>query len=110
MPHGWCYLWNWRMIAVQVAADSLIALAYCLIPYALWDLRKRVNSVMLAWFSLFIFSCGMTHVMDIAVVWRPIYWEQAAVKILTAVSSLATALLLFEFVNILKRSLANKES
>jgi hypothetical protein len=35
MPHGMCFLWQPELIALHVASDSLIALAYYLIPIAL---------------------------------------------------------------------------
>jgi hypothetical protein len=35
MPLGMCFLWQPELIALHVASDSLIALAYYLIPIAL---------------------------------------------------------------------------
>lgn len=107
MPHGYCYLWNHELIALHSIADLLVALAYCLIPMALWGLRKRVKSDLLAWFALFIFSCGMTHVMNVWVIWHPDYVVELAVKGLTAISSLMTAALLFRFAKMVRTQYPN---
>jgi PAS domain S-box-containing protein len=45
-------------------------------------------------FGLFIVSCGMTHFMEVVVLWRPFYWFSGDVKMVTALSSVATALAL----------------
>jgi two-component system NtrC family sensor kinase len=35
MPHGYCYLWNAKLVWLHVISDSLIALAYLSIPVTL---------------------------------------------------------------------------
>jgi serine phosphatase RsbU (regulator of sigma subunit)/anti-sigma regulatory factor (Ser/Thr protein kinase) len=54
-------------------------------------------------FSLFIVSCGLTHVMAIVVIWDPLYWLEGGVKSVTAIASVATAIML---VPILPRALS----
>ena len=44
MPHGMCFLWQPELIALHVASDSLIALAYYSIPIALiYFVMKRTD-------------------------------------------------------------------
>jgi len=99
MSHGFCLMWNARLVWMHVLSDFFIWTAYLLIPLQLLKVYRRVHlkwfSVTLfAWFALFIFSCGMTHLMDIITMWKPIYWIAGGVKAITAVSSLVTYILL----------------
>lgn len=98
MPHGMCFLWKPDLLALHVAADAAIALAYFSIPiFLLWVLKKRGDlpfSWLLGMFARFIVSCGMTHVMSIWVIWHPDYWIEGAIKSVTAIASLGTAVML----------------
>jgi PAS domain S-box-containing protein len=98
MPHGMCYLWDPRLVFAHVTADGLIAAAYFFIPlFILWLVGKR-RDLPFSWifvlFALFIVSCGTTHLFSIWVIWHPNYWTEAAVKWVTAVASVATAIAL----------------
>ena len=69
LPHGFCFLWNPELLWLNVLSDSLIALAYFLIPFALiWIVRKRkdipFNAIFFC-FAAFIIACGITHVMEV---------------------------------------------
>jgi hypothetical protein len=69
MPHGMCFLWQPELIALHVASDSLIALAYYSIPIALiYFVLKRKDLAFPAIFvlsGLFILACGTTHVLGV---------------------------------------------
>jgi signal transduction histidine kinase len=45
-------------------------------------------------FGLFIVACGFTHLMEIVVLWVPMYWLSGDLKLLTAVASVVTAIAL----------------
>src|ERR1700722_3075951 len=100
LPHGFCFLWNPQLLWLHVLSDSLIALAYFLIPIALIRiLRKRKNipfNGVLLCFAAFIVACGITHVMEVVTLWHPVYWVSGGFKALTAVVSLATFVLLIK--------------
>ena len=102
MPHGYCLRWDLPLIVTQVVGDSLIALAYFSIPLALLVLmrrRKDLSFGSIFWlFSAFIFSCGLTHVMGIVILWQPLYWAEAGLKVLTAIISVITAILLWPLI------------
>lgn len=94
LPHGWCFFWQPGLLWLHVVSDSLIALAYLLIPVALLRIiRGRpdipFNGVALC-FGAFIIACGGTHIMEVYTLWHPVYWVSGWLKAFTAVVSLAT--------------------
>lgn len=95
MPHGLCLYWNPWLISAHVLGDSVIAISYFLIPVALWRARGLIQDVLgrtvFLLFAAFILFCGLTHVMDIVVLWVSWYKLQAAVKLTTASVSIGTA-------------------
>src|ERR1700681_3552553 len=98
MPHGYCYLWNTKLLWLHVISDSLIALAYLSIPITLvYFIRKRrdlpFNWVFVC-FGAFILACGGTHVMEVWTLWHANYWLSGAIKAVTALASVSTAILL----------------
>lgn len=98
-PHGYCLLWDPWLIWTHVISDALIAAAYFSIPIALWlflRLRRDVEAGwMIALFATFILACGTTHVMSILTLWVPAYGLEGAIKALTAVASIITAVALW---------------
>jgi len=99
VPHGDCLRWNPALIGAQVGADLLIALAYfsiqlALAYYALKRPATRYRHIL--WLSgAFIAACGITHLFHIWVLWHPDYAAESLLKILTALISLATAIVLW---------------
>jgi signal transduction histidine kinase len=102
MPHGFCYMWKPGLVWLHVVSDGLIALAYFSIPCTLiYFIRKR-RDVPFNWifmcFGLFILACGATHSMEVWTLWHANYWLSGGVKVITALASLPTALLLIQLV------------
>jgi PAS domain S-box-containing protein len=102
MPHGYCYMWNPGLVWLHVISDSLIALAYFTIPFTLlWFVRKR-RDVPFSWmfllFGAFIVACGATHLMEVWNLWHAQYWLAGGLKAVTALASVATAILLVRLV------------
>ena len=54
-------------------------------------------------FSLFIVSCGITHLVAIVTLWYPLYWLSGIIKIFCAIISLLTA---FELSSVIPLALA----
>ncbi|MBD5655490.1 MAG: PAS domain-containing protein, partial [Candidatus Eremiobacteraeota bacterium] len=102
MPHGMCYLWNPALMLLHIASDALIALAYFSIPALLLYLVRARKDIPLrgplAMFAAFIVACGMTHVLDIYTIWQPVYWLAGGIKAITAIVSVATAIVLFPLI------------
>jgi signal transduction histidine kinase len=102
MPHGMCYNWQPGVIWLHVLSDATIALAYYSIPLTLiYFVRKRKDLAfdwMFLCFAIFIIACGTTHVMEIFNIWQPTYWLSGVIKLLTALASIVTAVLLIRLI------------
>lgn len=103
MPHEFCYVQDGKLVWLHIISDLLIGVAYVSISttlaYLVYRASKGIpfNGVFLA-FGLFIVSCGMTHFMEVWVIWEPVYWMSGYVKVVTAAASVATAVALFPLV------------
>lgn len=97
MPHGHCYLWRPDILWLSVLSDSTIFISYMLISGSLMFYLQRTPALPYRWvifmFSTFIFLCGVSHLMDIITVWRPIYYMAGLIKCLTAAISIVTGIL-----------------
>ncbi len=98
IPHGHCYLWKSNLVTLHLASDALTALSYYSIPITIfYFVRKRVDLPYAGIFILFagfIISCGTTHLMGIWTLWHPDYWVSGWIKLVTAVVSCYTAIVL----------------
>lgn len=99
VPHGHCYLWLRPLVWLHLMSDSLIAVAYYLIPLALIQFARRRQDLPFRgvfWlFGAFIVACGTTHLMDVWTLWYPVYWLTGGLKLITAVISIITAVTLY---------------
>jgi signal transduction histidine kinase len=98
-PHGYCYLWRPGLVTAHVVSDALIGLSYIAISatliYLVWRARRLLPfSWVFVAFGVFIVACGATHLMEVWTLWQPLFWLSADAKIVTAVASVATALVL----------------
>ena len=102
MPHGHCYLWQPALLSLHVVSDALIMLAYFSIPITLVYFVRQRKDLEFHWmficFAVFILACGTTHLMEIWTVWHPAYWLSGAVKAITALASIPTAILLVKLI------------
>jgi len=102
MPHGHCYFWKPGILWLSVVSDSLITLAYSSIPAALIYFVRRRKDLAFNWifvmFGVFILSCGATHAMEVWTVWNGTYRLSAVIKLITALSSVGTAIVLWPLV------------
>jgi hypothetical protein len=106
MPHGMCFLWRPELVGMHVIADLAIAMAYFSIPITIMIFLRRLNRpVPFRWafimFGVFILCCGINHVMNIIVLWYPLYYLEGILKLLTAAASVATAVLMLPLVPVL---------
>jgi len=102
MPHGHCFLWQPDILWLHVLSDASIVAAYFLIPFALLGFIMKRSDLpfqrVFLLFGAFILLCGLTHALDIWVLWHPDYAIQGVVKALTAIVSLATAFFTFKLI------------
>src|SRR5687768_458652 len=84
MPHGHCFLWTPMLLWLIVTSDALVAIAYMTIPVTLIYLVRKRTDIPFGWmfaaFGIFIVACGLTHIVDIWVIWHPDYWIQESSK------------------------------
>jgi signal transduction histidine kinase len=101
-PHGYCLLWQPELVWTHVVADALIAAAYFSIPIAIVRFVRARQDVEFSWifwlFALFILACGTTHLMSIWILWNADYGWQALIKVITAVASVGTAIVLWPLI------------
>lgn len=99
MPHGHCYLWQPEILWMHVVSDLIVAVAYYSIPLALGIILYKRRSFPFKWvimlFAAFILLCGTTHIISIITQWNPVYRLEGIMKLLTAVVSIATAVVMF---------------
>jgi len=102
MPHGFCYLWDPRIVWLHVISDGLITLSYYSIPLILiYFIRKNRDLPFnrIFWmFGTFILACGTTHLMEIWNVWHGSYLVAGVIKAITAAVSVVTAAMLIPLV------------
>lgn len=102
LPHGHCYFWQPEIVWLHVISDAVIALAYYCIPFALWYFVRHRRDLAFNWifgcFAAFIFACGTTHLFQIWTLWHATYRLEGVIKAVTALLSIATALLLIPLI------------
>jgi signal transduction histidine kinase len=101
-PHGYCLLWEPSLIWTHIVADALIAAAYFSIPLAIVRFVTRRKDVAFSWvfwlFALFIVACGTTHLVSIWTLYYPHYAFEALIKVITAIASVGTAMVLWPLI------------
>lgn len=102
IPHGHCYLWKPELVGLHVMSDSLITLAYFLIPIEIIYIIKKRKDIPFDWvfflFASFIICCGLTHIIEVWTLWHPDYWFSGFMKAITAAISLCTAAVTIELI------------
>lgn len=108
MPHGHCYFWTPGILWMEVFANVTIALAYFSIPVALfYFIGKRKDlphQHIFLLFGFFIIFCGIGHLVDVILIWNPIYWVKATVDFATASVSIGTAIVLWPLLPLLLKA------
>jgi signal transduction histidine kinase len=94
--------WAYQFLMSDLISDSLIGLAYCSAALALvYFVHKRQDfrlNWLIALFSLFIFGCGVIHLLSALGQWNPDEWLRTAMKTVTAVVVATAAILLWPVV------------
>jgi len=89
-------------VALHAGSDAIVALAYFSIPGALAAFAARRRDLQYTWvlylFVAFILACGTTHLMSIVTLWIPSYGVEGLIKLITALLSIATAVLLWPLI------------
>jgi two-component sensor histidine kinase len=101
-PHGFCLSWSPGLVAMHAVSDVIIGLAYFSIPLAIAAFVRRRPDIKYGWvaylFVAFILACGATHFLAILTLWVPAYGVEGIIKAVTAVLSIATAVILWPLI------------
>ncbi len=101
-PHGFCLSWSPGLVAMHAVSDVIIGLAYFSIPLAIAAFVRRRPDIKYGWvaylFVAFILACGATHFLAILTLWVPAYGIEGIIKAVTAVLSIATAVILWPLI------------
>ncbi|MEP3478714.1 MAG: ATP-binding protein [Fuerstiella sp.] len=95
-PRWYCGTWSNTHGWIHIFADCTIFAAYVSIPLIMTVVyaRRKSNVVfpkVFVLFAMFILSCGFGHLLEAVIFWWPAYRLAGAVKLLTAIVSVATA-------------------
>jgi two-component system sensor histidine kinase/response regulator len=105
-----CLLCDPRLLWMHVISDATIGAAYAAIAgtliYLMLANRREIPfpQIFIA-FGILLVAAAVTRVMDIVLIWRPLYWLAGNIELLTALASLVSALLLPFFSPHVKRTL-----
>jgi hypothetical protein len=98
VPRWSCGDWSQPLGWLHIGSDLLIFLAYFAIPIALAVVMFRRRDLpfgaLLALFVAFILACGSTHLIEAIIFYKPIYRVAGVAKAITAIVSVATAVIL----------------
>ena len=99
LPHAYCIRWSPPLIWTFAFSDIVIFLSYFSMPVALAYFAHRRKDFPYPWllwfFAAFIMACGTTHLMDAVVLWYPLYELDALLKVVTAIISVISAVILW---------------
>jgi len=100
MPHGMCYLWQPDILWTSVISDVTTALAYFSITAAVIVFVSKRKDLLYPWFfllagSVIFLACGTSHLISAIVIWEPIYGVSSIIKAITAVTSIATGIVIW---------------
>lgn len=96
IQHGHCYLWKPGLIGLEMLSNLLTALvcftaAAVLTVFTLRQGGQRSRRFLVP-AALFLLGCGLTHLMNVVVVWSPLYWIDGGLRALTALAGVAAVL------------------
>jgi PAS domain S-box-containing protein len=102
MPNAHTFLTP-DVLWMNVIADLLIALSFFTIPVGIYYLIRRRQDLKQAKFIFvlfisFIVLCGLTHLLEAITIWQPLYRLAATLKGMTAIVSVATAIIIWPLI------------
>ena len=99
IPHGYCLSWDTTLLWMHAGSDVLLTFAYYSIAISLMFFVHKSKNLPYSWLLimgvLFIITCSTTHLMSAVLIWFPLYWLDAYVKVIAATVSVATAIAMY---------------
>jgi diguanylate cyclase (GGDEF)-like protein/PAS domain S-box-containing protein len=94
-PIGETFNWAPGILFLYALSHLLIILSCYSIPaafaYFVWFRKDLQHRWIFLVFGIFILAYGMTHLLSLILLWKPMIWLDIAVKLFTAAISVATA-------------------
>ena len=99
IPHGYCLSWDTTLLWMHAGSDVLLTFAYYSIAISLMFFVHKSKNLPYSWLLimgvLFIITCSTTHLMSAVLIWFPLYWLDAYIKVIAATVSVATAIAMY---------------
>jgi hypothetical protein len=97
MPRGHEYFWTPKLLVLEGVSNLVLAVAGLMLAAAF--LRRRSRPGVLSrhtWtmLALGVALAAMTHLLDVWLIWAPLYWLDALVRCLAALVALVAAVTL----------------
>jgi hypothetical protein len=97
MPRGHEYFWTPKLLVLEGASSLVLALAGLVLATAF--LRRRGGRSVPSertWsaLALGVALAAVTHLLDVWLIWAPLYWLDALVRCLAALAAIAAAVTL----------------
>jgi hypothetical protein len=95
LPRGHAYLWTPWLVIAEIATNAAVALALLVLGIRLVVRVRGGDPDALArgaaWMTLLAFALAGTHLLDVWVIWTPIYGIDVVVRGLVALVAIAAA-------------------
>ncbi len=102
-PARWdCGSWTTVQGWTSVVSDFVIFGSYFGIPLSIFYFRRNLPPSEILYkdiailFALFILACGLTHLIDVIIFWQPLYNLSVTVKLVTAIVSALTLIVIIK--------------
>jgi signal transduction histidine kinase len=101
VPLGTAYANSSAIAWMNAISHIVIALACCALPFVLVYIAKRRRDLPLDWlviaFGACVFIGGLMHLLAAWNVWHTAHWAEAIARVLTAISVIPAAILLWRY-------------
>jgi hypothetical protein len=99
MPRGHDYFWTPKLLVLEGASNLALAVAGLMLAAAF--LRRRgargvPSGRTWATMALGVALAAVTHLLDVWLIWAPLYWLDALVRCLAALAAIAAAVTLLK--------------
>jgi hypothetical protein len=95
MPRGHDYFWTPKLLVLEGVSNLLLAVAGFVLAAAF--LRRRTGRVAGRTSTVLALGLGLaavTHLLDVWLIWAPLYWLDALVRCLAALVAIVAAFIL----------------
>jgi hypothetical protein len=98
MPRGHDYFWTPKLLVLEGASNLTLAIAGFLLAGAFIRRRGRGLPSGRTWsvLALGMALAAVTHLLDVWVIWAPLYWLDALVRCVAALVVMAAAVILLK--------------